>query len=205
MTTRHGAITAVTICGAPLSVGLAALYLLRRRPGLAIHTQVDPGRAWLAEGEVVLLGNIGTSWRNTLAPLVACEWPGFLVLDDEARSEHPAAPVGLVDPVQCEVELAEFEPWLLHEPAIGAATLRVPPLGEPLRPSRVLEASFSEKLDLPVLYEATNAAEEFAQYLPLGGGSTMVRGFSRDPARDPVEAIFGAQYALMEVLAAFDR
>lgn len=205
MTTRHGAATAVTICGAPLSVGLAALYLLRRRPGLAIHMQIDPSRAWLREGEVVLLGKISTSWRNTLAPLITREWPGFLVLDNATRSEHPAAPVGLLDPVQCQAELAEFEPWLLNDPAIGAATVRVPPLGEPLRPSRVLEASFSEKLDLPVLFEAPAAGEEFAQYLPLGGGSTMVRGLSCAPARDPIEAIFGAQYALMEVLAAFER
>lgn len=195
--------TSVTIRGAPLSVRLAALYLLRRRPELTVHLGTDPGATWLAEGEVVMLSEGTPGWRTTVAPLVTREWQGFLTLAADGRREYPVA-IGLIDPVQIDAELSDFASWLLPAPARDAVILQVPPLGEPLRPSKVLEAEF-ETLASPVLYEAGMSQGEFAQYLPLGQGSTMVRSFAWDGACDPIEAIFGAQYALMALLAEFDR
>lgn len=194
---------AITIHGAPLSVRLAALYLLRRRPALPVHLVLDPAEDWLGEGQVVLLDGGNAVWRTMLAPLMTREWPGFLTMGAEGRCEHEE-PIGLIDPLQCEAELAAFAGRLLSDPPGDAEILHVPPLGEPMRPSRVLDAGTAHVLDRPVLYEAGSIGSEFAQYLPLGGGSTMVRAFARGGHRDPVAELFGTQYAFMALLGATD-
>lgn len=163
---------AIRIAGAPLPGALVAMRLGKTDQSLNIF--FDLADLEQAEGELFPLQMECGAPNPIFASLVTAEFPGFIVINaaGEHRFNHP---LGLVDPIQCRLELEGMIAGSLADAPPHAREVIVPAFDPVVKPSKALLDPEIAKLALPVIFKALPDNERYEQYIPLAEGMVMVR------------------------------
>lgn len=169
--THREEIRTVAILGDPLCTAVAALRLFAANPDLTVFLPYDSLAQ--VEGDLFPMSPVHPEALHALEPVATLRWPGFMVIQDGEEITEDL-PIGLIDPMQCLIELEKYDIQPATAAPQDATLLRIPALPGFTSASRMLKWDREVELELPVLYEALGD-DSYRQHLPCGPGLVMVR------------------------------
>lgn len=179
------------IAGDGFAGALLGLLASRLRPDLTLKLLSADAEPAGRQPELVFTGRLPPPVRTALDPAIVREWDACTI-SRNGRSEDHREPVALIDPAQVALELDDLisaggvatgcrnivcgdgtAQWLGGS-ATASAVFTIP--SRALRKDTMGQASWLADLQEPVVADFDAGGEQwsFLQYIPLGGGMTLI-------------------------------